>query len=87
MGLMYVFSIITVIEIVYFCTGKFFTFSWNDWRENMHRKISTRSATKRNIKADDKEPPPTYSLYWNELVPKHRYNMQYFRYHPRSTQD
>lgn len=53
----------------------------------MHRKISTTSATKRNIKADDKEPPPTYSLYWNELIPKHRYNMQYFRYHPRSTQD
>ncbi|XP_073824108.1 pickpocket 18 [Musca autumnalis] len=72
MGLMYGFSIISLLEILYYATGKFLSFYWNNWKLNIQKKAIETSAVIKNRKFTREEPPPAYDLYWNELIPKRR---------------
>ncbi|XP_046812693.1 sodium channel protein Nach [Lucilia cuprina] len=81
MSLMYGFSIISYIEIIYFATGKFFAYHLDSWKRKMERKLSTLSNVTENI-ADSSavdEPPPAYNLCWKELKPKQPMDMEIFR--------
>ncbi|XP_019895070.1 pickpocket protein 11 [Musca domestica] len=75
MGLMYGFSIISLLEMFYYGTGKLFTYHWNKWKMKIKKKAVETSAMIRNKTLRKDEPPPEYDLYWQELMPKRRTNI------------
>ncbi|XP_059221725.1 pickpocket protein 28 [Stomoxys calcitrans] len=78
MGLMYGFSIISLIEIFYFASGKCFTLYWKQWRPKIKNRLSAMSAAKKETPKYHEDPPPAYGLYWNELQPKRRSYIKLF---------
>lgn len=75
MGLMYGFSIISLLEMFYYGTGKLFTYHGNKWKMKIKTKAVETSAMIRNKTLRKDEPPPEYDLYWQELMPKRRTNI------------
>ncbi|XP_065356476.1 pickpocket protein 28 [Calliphora vicina] len=83
MSLMYGFSIISYIEIIYFATGKFFAYHLDSWKLKLERKLSTlTSATEKvlDVNGENDEPPPAYNLCWRELKPKQPVDMEIFKH-------
>ena len=77
MSLMYGFSIISYIEILYFASGKFFTLYFEHWKLKLQRKLSRISTT---VTTElDNDPPPAYTLYWQEFKPKQPVDMEIFK--------
>lgn len=82
MSLMYGFSIISYIEIVYFATGKFFVLYMENLKLKLERKLSTLTMLSEKVAAEeleDDDPPPAYNLCWKELMPKPPVDVDIFR--------
>ncbi|KAM7351037.1 pickpocket 18 [Cochliomyia hominivorax] len=82
MSLMYGFSIISYIEIIYFATGKFFAYHLESWKLKLERKLSTftvMSERGEELNPEDNDPPPAYNLCWKELNPRQPADVNIFK--------